>query len=144
MKRNLFFVLMLAYSFSYAQDKRVEGKWLTYDDESGEQKATITIYIKGDKLYGKITEITEVDHRDELCNKCPGNKKGKPMMGLQIISDLTWNKGDKRWDDGEVLEADTGKLYDCAIWLDDKNPDLLYLRGYVSFFYRTQEWKRSK
>lgn len=144
--RNVFLSVLcfLLVQVSIGQDKRVVGKWLTFDENTGEQKATVEIYINKGKLFGKVVEITEQAHQKDLCVKCIGAKKDKPMMGLEIIDGLSWDADDKRWKDGDVLEADTGKTYDCAIWLDGDNPDKLFLRGYVAFFYRTQEWKRVK
>ena len=51
-------------------------------------------------------------------------------------------KDDDEWDDGEILDPNNGKIYDCKIWLEGN--DILKVRGYVGFFYRTQTWKRVK
>ena len=134
----------LLLQVSFGQDNKVVGKWLTFDENTGEQKATVEIYINKGKLFGKVVEITDPKHQKDVCVKCTGSKKDKPMMGLEVIDGLSWNIDDERWKDGDVLEADTGKVYDCAIWLDSDDPDKLFLRGYVAFFYRTQEWKRVK
>lgn len=141
------FLSVLCYMlvlFSFGQDNRVVGKWLTFDENTGEQKATVEIYLDNGKLFGKVIEITKPEHRKDVCVECTGTKKGKPILGLEIIDGLTWDKGDKRWEGGEVLEADTGKTYDCAVWIDDEDSNKLFLRGYVAFFYRTQVWSRSK
>jgi uncharacterized protein (DUF2147 family) len=46
------------------------------------------------------------------------------------------------FEDGEITDPENGKTYDCKIWLDDNNQDILHVRGYVSFFYKTQDWER--
>ena len=51
-------------------------------------------------------------------------------------------KDDDEWGDGEILDPNNGKIYDCKIWLEGN--DILKVRGYVGFFYRTQTWKRKK
>ena len=129
---NVFCYLLVQVSFG--QDNRVVGNWLTFDENTGEQKATVEIYLDKGKLFGKVVEITEPAHQKDLCVECSGSKKDKPMMGLEIIDGLSWGTDDKRWKGGDVLEADTGKTYDCAVWLDEDNPDKLFLRGYVAFF----------
>jgi uncharacterized protein (DUF2147 family) len=37
------------------------------------------------------------------------------------------------------MDPETGKVYDCKLWLEG---DVLKVRGYVAFFFRTQTWRR--
>ena len=60
-------------------------------------------------------------------------------MGLQIIDGLIPKKN--QWKDGEILDPNNGKTYDCKIWLEDKK---LQVRGYIGFFFRTQVWIRAE
>ena len=57
---------------------------------------------------------------------------------MEIIKDLKQD-GDE-FEDGTILDPKNGKIYDCKIWLEDKN--ILNVRGYVAFFFRTQTWLR--
>ena len=57
---------------------------------------------------------------------------------MQIIKNLEQD-GDE-FEDGTILDPKNGKIYDCKIWLEDDNT--LNVRGYISFFFRTQEWIR--
>jgi len=52
---------------------------------------------------------------------------------------LSLRKG--KWRDGRILDPNNGKYYDCQIWLEDNK---LKVRGYIGFFYRTQEWIRAE
>ena len=42
------------------------------------------------------------------------------------------------------MNPDDGKVYRSKIWLDEDNPDLLNVRGYVGIFYKTVQWQRDK
>ena len=53
-------------------------------------------------------------------------------------------KSGKEWKGGKILDPENGKSYDCKIWLEEGKPDVLKVRGYIAFFYRTQEWYRIK
>ena len=55
--------------------------------------------------------------------------------GLQPDGDLQW-KGD------QLLDPEKGRWYRCKIWIDPDEPDILKVRGYLAFFYRTQRWYR--
>ena len=57
---------------------------------------------------------------------------------MEIIKDL--DQDDDEFEDGTILDPENGKIYDCKIWLEDKNT--LNVRGYIAFFYRNKEWIR--
>ena len=114
------------------------GKWKTIDDETGKEKSIVEIFKKGDKYFGKIVDILDPAKKNKKCNLCPDARKDKPVMGMEIIKDL--EKDDDEFEDGTILDPNNGKIYDCKIWLKDKNT--LNVRGYILFFYRTQQWIR--
>jgi len=115
------------------------GVWKTIDDETGEAKSHIEIFEKDDKLHGKVVKLLQADS-DQTCDACPGEKKDRPIQGLEIMWDLEENG--KEWTDGEIMDPANGKVYSCKIYLEGK--DVLKVRGYLGFsaFGRTQEWQR--
>ncbi|WP_444942935.1 DUF2147 domain-containing protein [Microbulbifer sp. ZKSA006] len=115
------------------------GNWRTIDDETGETKSIVNLYEKDGKYYGKIVDLL-LKPDDTICDQCPGDLKGKPMVGLDVITDMV-KKGDK-YEGGEILDPLKGKVYDCKIWLEDDNT--LKVRGYLGFLYRTQTWHRAE
>ena len=140
MKLNFLLVLLLICQFSFSQT--IFGRWITIDDETGNKKGIVEIFEENGKVYGKIIEILEPEHRKRKCNKCEGVNKDKPILGLTIIKGLT-KKGDS-YDGGEITDPKNGKTYRCKITLDGK--DKLIVRGYlgISLFGRSQVWIRQK
>ncbi|KXX69082.1 DUF2147 domain-containing protein [Flammeovirga sp. SJP92] len=137
MKKLLFFVFLIFSSFNLlAQETSAFGVWKTIDDETNEAKAYVEIYKVGDKMHGKITKLLK-DPEDTICDKCPGNKKDKPVMGMEIIWDM--EKDGDQWVDGEILKPENGKIYNGKIWVEDGK---LQVRGYIGFMYKTQTWLR--
>lgn len=124
------------------QSQSVTGKWKTIDDETGEAKSVVEIYEKSGKIYGKVVEILRADHKNDVCSKCEGSEKNKPILGMVIINGL--KKDSKEYNDGTILDPTNGKKYKCYITLE--SPDKLKLRGYVGFSMlgRTQYWTRVK
>ena len=137
-----FFIVILFTGSAVAQQDSVFGKWKTIDDETGEAKSIVEIYKKGDKVYGKITDILNPQDRDKLCIYCEGEEYNKPVLGLDIIKNL--ERDDDEYTGGTVFDPEKGKTYKAKIWIENDNPDKLYLRGYIAFLYRTQEWIRVK
>lgn len=141
MKKNILFSLVVFFAMiSNAQSQNVLGKWKTVDDETGEAKSIVEVYEKGGKVYGKVVEILRAEHKKDVCVKCEGAEKNKPILGMIIISGL--KKEDAEYNGGTVLDPENGKKYKCYITLE--SADKLKLRGYIglSIMGRTQYWTR--
>ncbi|MFL0353537.1 DUF2147 domain-containing protein [Xanthomarina sp. GH4-25] len=120
--------------------QNIFGKWKTIDDETGEAKSTVEIFQKNGKVFGKIIEIYNPKDREALCNTCEGAEYNKPVLGLMIIKDLT--QDGIYFKNGTIFDPEAGKTYKCRLSLDEDNPDILMVRGYISFLYATQYWER--
>ena len=131
-------LLMLVSQLLGAQT--IFGKWKTVDEDTGEEKSVVEIYEENGKVYGKIIDIFDTSRRDLICKFCKGDAYNKPILGLVIIKDL--ERVGAVYKRGTIINPEDGKVYDCRITLDDDNDDILQLRGYIAFFYRTQYWKR--
>ena len=140
MKLTLLIVALLLFQLSFSQT--VFGKWKTIDDITGKEKGIVEIYEKGGKVYGRIIEIFDSEHRYRKCEKCDGEDKNKPYLGLVIIKGLS--KDGDIYDGGKILDPKIGKLYRCKITLDGK--EKLIVRGYIGIplFGRSQTWIRQK
>ncbi|EAS18885.1 hypothetical protein BBFL7_00330 [Flavobacteria bacterium BBFL7] len=136
-----FALFLFAFAKAYSQD--ITGVWKTVDEESGIVKSHVEIFEKDGKYYGKVLKVLDPAAPDiPLCVNCDGNLKDAPIEGLVIINNLE-EKG-KVYKNGTVLDPENGKSYECKIWLNEDNPDLLMVRGYILFLYRTQTWLRLK
>jgi len=123
------------------------GQWKTIDDETGKAKSIVEIYEKDGKLYGKIVKLLNRgadEDQNPSCDKCSNkdDRKDKKIIGMEIIRDM--EKDDDEWEDGTILDPKKGKVYDCKLWVDEDDNDVLLVRGYVAFIYRTQKWYRVK
>jgi len=137
MKKSLIFITFTLLVYT-TNAQSIVGKWKTIDDETGKEKSIVEIYKKGDKYFGKIIDILNPQKKKKNCIKCSDYRKDQPVLGMEIIKDL--EQDNNEFEDGTILDPENGKIYDCKIWLKDKNT--LNVRGYVMFFYRTQEWIR--
>lgn len=123
---------------SMAESHTPIGKWKTIDDNDGTEKAIIEIWEENRMLNGKVVEVLDAD-ADPVCNKCKGDLKGKPVVGLRILWDL--KKDGDEWTDGKILDPKNGKTYTASMKLSNGGKQL-DVRGYVLVFYRTQQWYR--
>lgn len=135
---SLFFVLLFQISFGQS----IIGKWKTIDDLTGKEKGIVEIYEHKGKIFGRIVEIFEHDKKHLKCEKCQGEDKNKPILGLNIIKGLIKNVD--VYEGGKIIDPKNGKSYNCKITLDGK--DKLIVRGYIgiSLFGRSQTWIRHR
>ncbi len=134
-KLLLTFVLSLFGVMSFAQ---IEGKWKTIDDETKQAKSIVEIYKRGDQYYGKISQLL-IKPASANCTECKDDRKGKPILGLEIIRGLK-KEGDE-FTGGTITDPKSGKTYKCTI---TRSGDKLNVRGYVgvSMFGRSQTWQK--
>lgn len=146
MKKLLFatvfaFAALFTFTSTASAQEEVIGYWKTIDDETNKPKSIVKIYEKNGKIYGDIVKLFRGPDEDQnpMCNECPGKRKGKPIIGMNILWDL--EKDGDEYEDGEILDPKTGKVYTAKIWREGKK---LKVRGYVAVFYRTQTWLPAK
>lgn len=129
----------------YSTESTPVGRWKTVDDVTGKVNSIVVIREKNDTLDGEIEKLVDPDPGDPYprCLRCDGEMKGKPLIGLRIL----WNlrKDADQWSGGKILDPDTGKVYRCAIALEDGGKKLK-VRGFMGFSIlgRTQYWLRAQ
>jgi len=118
------------------------GKWENRNEDTGKVDSVIEVYEKNGKAYAKIVDIINVANRDNVCDLCEGDKKGQPILGMDILTGLS--KDGNEWSGGEILDPKKGSVYNCFIELKGKNK--LKVRGYmgVALFGRTVYWHRKQ
>ena len=139
--KNIIFIVIMLFAVHLVQSQSVFGKWKTIDDRTGKPKAIINIYKKEGLMYGKVVEIVEDGKENFLCNKCDGELKNKPVLGMTII-DGAEHLGDGIYKGDTLFDPQQAMTFRCKIWLNPDNTDELKVRGYLAFIYRTQTWLR--
>ena len=118
-----------------AQSKadKIVGYYLTYDDETGAEKSQVQIFkATNGKYYGKIVWLKEPNKngKPKVDDKNPDSKlQNRPVMGLQILKDFTYDAGDNEWSNGTIYNPSSGKTYNC--YMNFESPTRLKIRGYI-------------
>jgi uncharacterized protein (DUF2147 family) len=131
-------LLVIAVSVAHAQNTPV-GLWKTIDDKSGVEKSLVRISETNGVISGRIEKALHPSQSGPLCDKCPGERHDKPMIGLPIIEGLRQH-GDV-WEGGTILDPENGKVYTVRLKPADGGKTLT-VRGYIGPFFRTQTWIR--
>ena len=141
MKWKLHSLIFFATLPVLVHSQQVTGLWQSIDDQTGEPKALVRVYEEGSKLYGTIQEILVKGRENALCTSCSGKRKDQPIVGMQIIGGIE-KRGPLERKGDDLFDPEQGSSFRCRIWLDPDQPDILNVRGFLAFFYRTQNWKR--
>jgi len=132
-------IFLLVSNVLFAQHEDIVGLWKTIDDETLKPKSVVKLYLEDGKLYGDVVKLFRKpdEDPDPVCDKCDDDdpRKDQKVLGMTILKDMEFDDGD--WEDGEILDPKKGKTYDCKMWIEDGK---LQVRGYIMFFFRTQEW----
>lgn len=138
------------FSVNAKTQSPIIGTWKTINDEGpdkGKASSHVEIFEKDGLYFGKISKLL-LGPQDELCTKCYGDLKNKPMLGMIILQNMKKTENvDKKlgleYSGGTIMDPDNGETYKCKMWVND---DVLTSRGYIgiSLFGRSQQWLRVK
>jgi uncharacterized protein (DUF2147 family) len=119
------------------------GTWRNVDDKTGEAKAEIQIVEQGGVLSGRIVRTLRSDpSARKQCDECRDDRKGQPIVGLEIVRGVRQEGSDNLWaGGGKILDPENGKEYTVRL-VPLEGGQTLQVRGYIGPFYRTQFWQR--
>lgn len=124
------------------------GTWKTIDDESGQAKSIVEITDNNGELQARIVKLLNRSLADiardgdvAVCKKCEGERKDKPVEGMNIMWGVHQN--DDVWDGGKIVDPKSGKIYKVKLSMLDGGQKL-NVRGYIGFSWvgRSQVWER--
>jgi uncharacterized protein (DUF2147 family) len=94
------------------------------------------------ELFSTIVEsLVPSEDPAKLCRKCPGDRKDKPIIGMEFLSGL--KRRGQEYGGREILDPDSGNVYRATLRLDNGGKKLT-VRGYIgiSLLGRSQVWAR--
>jgi uncharacterized protein (DUF2147 family) len=142
MKKTLAALSFAATALSAMAQSTPVGLWRNVDDKTGEVKAEIRIDETNGALLGRIEKALGKDAKPgATCDECSDDRKGKPMVGLDIIRGGKKAEGKDVWEGGKILDPENGKEYRASYTPIDGGRKL-EVRGYLGPFWRTQTWNR--
>lgn len=110
-------------------------------DSSGRPLGLIRIFESNGLYYGRIEPGAADDDRSARCTRCGGDRHDQPIIGLVLLRHLRQQNGE--YVGGDILDPDTGHVYDCTLRLTDGGRQLI-MRGFlgISLLGRSQTWRR--
>ena len=142
-KQSLAALAIYALSFAAQAQLTPVGTWHTIDDKTKEVKSEILVTETAGVISGKVTKLLRKEAKqDAVCDECTDDRKGKPMIGLEIIRGAKKVEGKDVWEDGKILDPENGKSYTLKM-TPVEGGKKLEVRGSIGPFGRTQTWVRT-
>ncbi|RYF00984.1 MAG: DUF2147 domain-containing protein [Comamonadaceae bacterium] len=142
MKKSLAAIFCVAIAAPVWSQVTPVGTWRSIDDKTGEAKAEIRLTESGGALSGRVERSLKKDTKpDAVCTECTDDRKGQPMVGLEIIRGGKKAEGKDVWEGGKIIDPENGKEY-RASFTPIEGGARLEVRGYLGPFWRTQTWQR--
>jgi uncharacterized protein (DUF2147 family) len=118
------------------------GRWHSIDDQTKAPKSEIVITDQGGVLSGRVEKLLRKDaDPNRRCTECTDDRKGQPMVGLEIIRGAKKVEGKDVWEGGQILDPENGKTYNLRL-TPTEGGKKLDVRGSIAFIGRTQTWVR--
>lgn len=141
-KGLLLSALLAASSLAFAGNDSPVGVWKTIDDNTGQPKGLVQITEAGGVLTGKVIKsFKPLEGDKQFCTACKDERKGQPIIGLEIIRGAHKAADKDEWEGGKILDPENGREYTLRLKPIDGGQKL-QVRGYLGPFYRTQTWVR--
>jgi uncharacterized protein (DUF2147 family) len=126
-----------------AAEPSAVGLWEQVDEKTGQAESWFKITERDGVYQGNIVKIYFKPGEDEnwTCDKCEGDERGKPVLGLALIKGMRRNG--LAYEKGTIMDPRDGAVYRALMNL---SPDgqKLEVRGFlgISLFGRSQVWNR--
>jgi len=118
------------------------GLWTTFSDRTGLPESLVRIEQANGQFIGTVVQVLDPDATSPRCERCEGELRNKPIVGMRILRGLRRTQGG--FGEGTILDPDEGRIYACtATPLDGGRR--LEIRGYVGvpLLGRSQIWVRA-
>jgi uncharacterized protein (DUF2147 family) len=117
------------------------GVWKTIDDTTHKPRAFIRLFEREGEIFGRIESSFDPKEAHEICEKCSGDRKDKPVVGMVIMRHM--RKHGDEYSGGDIVDPETGWVYRCKFTLEDGGKKMS-IRGFlgISLLGRSQTWYR--
>jgi uncharacterized protein (DUF2147 family) len=108
------------------------GGWFFFEKHNG---------LYEGRLVKMFKDPDDTHHFSDVCDKCDGEEKNAPMLGLRIIKGM--HRDGNKYEDGSILDPRDGTVYHAQMEVSADGQQL-FVRGYlgVPLLGQTQTWQR--
>ena len=108
------------------------GHWI-----STRNNVKVQVYKEGSEFKARVTWFKDTDDKSKPMetrkdeNNPDPKLRQRKVLGMQVLSQLRYNTKSKRWENGKIYDAKTGRTWSSVAYLSDDG--LLNVKGYWQF-----------
>lgn len=142
-KSLILIFLWLGTPIDNAPADAILGQWM-----SVQGNIKVQVYREGSEYKAKVLWFKDTDDKSKPMNTRTDEHNPDPklrqrkIIGMQVLSKMRYNPKSKRWEDGEIYDAKTGREWSSVAYLNKAG--LLNLKGFWQFEFigKTMTFKR--
>ena len=132
-------LLAAVFAASAQTPDPVIGKWKTFDDETGKAMSITEVYrTKNGGIAAKVVET--LNKPNAACEKCSGDQKGKPIIGMMVFWDMKQTDG--VWGGGKGFKPSSGDHFKVKSVKATPDGKHLVITGCKLMFCREGKWEK--
>jgi uncharacterized protein (DUF2147 family) len=140
--KKLITALVLAVCGTAFANSSPVGLWKVIDEDGKTERSLVRITESGGVLSGRIEKLLDGAPADARCDRCPGDLRGQPVLGMEILRNLRAEGSDSAvWGGGVIVDPSTGRIFRAQLKTVDGGQKL-QARGSLGPLSRTQTWQR--
>lgn len=122
----------------------IVGKWVVLPKEN----FIVEVYKAANEYKARLVWFKDTDDKSKPMamrmdekNPEPGLRNRK-LLGLVVLNNMIYNPNANRWENGQIYDAKSGKIWSSSAWIDDDGK--LEVRGFwhYEFLGRNMTFKR--
>ena len=129
---TILFVFIFINISAQNSKENLLGRWMSTD-----KSVAVNVYEEGNSFKAKVIWFDErlgsgtpMNTRRDSHN--PDIKlRNRKVIGMDILENLNYNAQDKRWENGKIYDASSGRTWDTFAEIKDNGE--LYVRGFWKF-----------
>ncbi len=111
----------------------IVGRWILLPKKN----VMVEVFRKGKEYKARVAWFTDRDDPSKSMKLRMDEKNPNPalrhrkLLGLEVLTDMVFNAGANRWDNGKIYDARTGKIWSSSASLN--NDGILQVKGFWHF-----------
>lgn len=134
-------VLCLMTLVTFAQADMIVGN---YKAVRGGVESKVKVYKHADGYRAQVYWVDNLKKKDGTLRTDEKNpnkaKRATRADQIILIDKVTYNATEKVWENGQIYDPTSGKVYKCKISFKDNKT--LQVRGYLGPFYQSMYWNK--
>jgi uncharacterized protein (DUF2147 family) len=140
---HVFSIFFALCAYSNTGEDAILGQWM-----SVQGNVKVQVYREGEEYKAKVVWFKDTDDKSKpMATRTDENNpdprlRSRKIIGMQVLSALRYNPKSKRWEDGKIYDAKSGREWSSVAYFNKAG--MLNVKGYWQFEFigKTMTFKK--